>query len=196
VRRTLPVLALLGALLTGCTSAPSAETSLAESVAAKYPDLPADERRLVEQLTVTTPRDATGIAACDLLTPTQLRTLGLDPDRARGRQAFDGADICAWKLLDGTTSANLRITRDNLAGVEGGYQDDYAENFAMLRIGGHPAIRKDFEPVGECVLFVALNDAEVFSVEGYVDGRILPDPCAPARAMAEAVLSNLPLRNP
>ena len=96
-------LACAAALLTGCAPTPSptagpdlAEVDTWESDIGPNGEWPPD---IPLQLRVREPKDARGIAPCDLLTPTQLRELGLDPATA-SPDARGMAQSCAWHAPD------------------------------------------------------------------------------------------------
>jgi hypothetical protein len=146
-----------------------------------------------EELRVREPKDARGIPICELLTRDQLVELGLDPATARP-DSFLRGESCSWRLADGSSRAGVGLSTDPEAQK---LPDFYrlrrvSHNFEILQVAGHPAVRSDDTPVGGCVLYVAAADEQILSAKGYVDSRGLPDPCAPARRMAELVLSNLP----
>lgn len=106
--------------------------------------------------------------------------------------AFDapGIDPVSRRLQE-----NGAVLAERGLGLTGAYQyADFKDNFEITEVAGHPAVRADFTPVGEGILYVGVADDQVFSVDAYGDGRILPDPCAPARRPAEFMLSNLPLQ--
>jgi hypothetical protein len=144
------------------------------------------------ELRVREPKDARGIPVCELLTRDQLLELGLDPATAQP-DSFLRGETCSWRFADGSTRAGVGLSVDPAAQK---LPDFYrlrntSTNFQILDIAGHPAVRSDDRPVGDCSLYVAVSDLQILSTNGYADGRALPDPCAPARRMAELVLSNL-----
>jgi hypothetical protein len=146
-----------------------------------------------EELRARDPKDARGIPVCELLTRDQLLQLGLDPATARPNSFLRG-DGCSWRLADDSTRAAVGLTIDPQAYKLPDFYRirDSFQVFEILEVAGHPAVRADGEPTGECTLNVAISDVQILTTEGYLDGRVLPDPCAPARRMAELVLSNLP----
>lgn len=138
------------------------------------------------------PKDARGIAACDLLTPTQLADLGLRPESARPSE-IPSAKICTW-TDGGNNIASLMISADGIvSGLAGPYalHDTFA-SFEPETVAGHPAARAVLGTGASCALWVGVADDRLLTVEGNVAGRALPDPCARSRQMAEMVLSNLP----
>jgi len=186
-RAVLVVVCLALALaLTGCGGLRSAGPT--SPLAAE--GFPAD---VPQELKVNTPKDARGVAQCDLLTPAQLTTLGLDPTTAR--PDVRGLDAsCMWYYADRSTYASLGISTNpnngKLPGFWRLFHNDPA--FETFEVAGHPALRADQEPDRSCSLGVGVADLQYLVVDAYFDRKPRPDPCAPARRMAEMVLSNLP----
>lgn len=189
-------LALVTVGLVGCSgSGPVPEpTRLPEGpppVADRFtPDIPAELR-------VREPKDARGLDPCLLLTGDQLAGFGLDPATARSNQARYGAG-CLWQYRDGSTTAGVDLTTNPRASkLPDIYRlrDNY-DVVEILQIGGHPVLRADRYATGECnlALALALADDQILGVNAYYDGRVLPDPCAPARRMAELIIANLTTR--
>lgn len=156
---------------------------------------PADEfpTDVPQELRVKSPKDARDVAPCDLLTPAQLTTLKLDPATARPDVRGLG-ESCTWFSADRSAYAGLGISTHPDAGKLPAFwrlfHDDPA--FEFLEVAGHPALRADELPDRQCTLSVGIADLQNLSVDAYFDLKPRPDPCAPARRMAEMVLSNLP----
>lgn len=150
------------------------------------PDIPAELR-------VREPQDARGIAVCDLLTGAQLHELGLDQATTRMEQQQRSTG-CSWRHVDGSTRAGINVSTDPIAQK---LPDLYRlrntfARFEITEVDGHPTIRGDDTDRPGCTLYVGIADEQMMSVDAYLDGRELPDPCAPARRMAEMVLANVP----
>lgn len=152
------------------------------------PDIPAELR-------VREPKDVRGIDPCDLLSRDQIGSFGLDPDSARANPARYGAG-CLWQYRDGSTSAEIgTATEPNGFKLPDAYRlRENSANFEILQIAGHPAVRDDIAANGQCELGLAVADDQIVTISAYADGRILPDPCAPARRMAELIIANLAAR--
>lgn len=120
--------------------------------------------------------------------------LSLDPDSARS-SAQQYGESCRWWHTDRSATAGVGISTDPVSFKSPDLYrtaPDYIEP-EIGQVAGHPTLRLDAEPDRECVLYVGVADEQVLDVDACLDGRMLPDPCAPARRMAEMVLSNLPL---
>jgi hypothetical protein len=143
---------------------------------------------------VGAPLDARGISACDLLTPTQLAELGLDPSSARSGTA-GSAQTCGWtRNNDVSNPAGLQINTDPaIPSLDGLYlvRDTFAV-FKPIEIFGHPALHADDVAGPVCTIYTAIADYQAVSTDGNLAGRPLADPCGPSRRMAEMILSNLP----
>ncbi|MGQ0573208.1 MAG: DUF3558 domain-containing protein [Pseudonocardia sp.] len=204
--RALPAsIALMSFLaLAGCAATPAPPPPPSPGPAAKALDPPLDpgvptidERFTPDvppELRVRNPKDARGLDPCDLLTPAQLGTFGLDTGTARRNPARFG-DGCLWRYLDGSTTAGLLLATDpnsaKLPDIWRLRQNNVI--FEIREVDGHPAIRAD-RFANQCDLAVAVADYQIVSIDAYADGRVLPDPCAPAVRMAELVIANLAAR--
>jgi hypothetical protein len=63
----------------------------------------------------------------------------------------------------------------------------------VTEVGGYPAIRtKDVKEGASCHFVVAAAERQMLDVRFTSLGQGLEEPCGPARALAEAVLANLP----
>jgi hypothetical protein len=198
VRALALAVACAAALLTGCAPPPSptavpdlAEVDTWESDVGPNGEWPPD---IPLQLQVREPKDARGIAPCDLLTPAQLRELGLDPATAFP-DAEGMAQSCVWHKPDRSDYGGLQISTDPRASkLPSFYRVHHDEPwFQMLEIAGHPAVRADPDPDRSCELAIAVADLQNLGVGATTADRTpRPDPCAQTRRMAEMVLSNLP----
>ncbi|GEL17722.1 hypothetical protein PA7_15590 [Pseudonocardia asaccharolytica DSM 44247 = NBRC 16224] len=141
---------------------------------------------------VRNPKDARGIAACDLLTRAQLVDLGLQPDSARPAHSRVSKD-CTWETDDGNVAGVLIATDAITSGLESTYlrRDEFAV-FEPGEVAGRPSVRANLNPGPFCELWVGVADDRLLWVDGNVGVGSLPDPCERSRRMAEAVLSNLP----
>lgn len=144
-------------------------------------------------LKVREPLDARGIAACDLLTTAQLRTLGLDPATARP-DAEGYAEGCAWDYADGSDHAVVSVSTDHRASkLPSLYRVHHDQpNYRQFEIAGHPAIRSNSVPDRDCSFTVAAADLHTIVVSGSFSQTRRPDPCKESLPMAELILSNLP----
>ncbi|MFC5993330.1 DUF3558 domain-containing protein [Pseudonocardia hispaniensis] len=188
--RSAALMALLAALA-GC-AAPEPAAQGAPAVAAPVP-ASATAQPAGAAPRVAHPRDARGIAVCDLLTPAQLTALGLRPETAEPKVLGTGR-LCGWRSTTVGEPAGLTIaTEIDVRGLDYlyGIRDTFAV-FEPLEVAGHPAVRADGNADGRCSLYVAIAEYQLLSADGNLAGRPLPDPCARSRRMIEAVLSNLP----
>lgn len=140
------------------------------------------------------PKDARGVAPCDLLTDAQLGELSLLADTAE-EYSGPATRSCSWlSAVDDTNPAGLELATDTaIAALDTIYiSRDLLVNFTELEISGHPAVRADYNPDGSCTIYTAIADHQAVSTEGNGAGRPQPDPCALSVRMAELILSNLP----
>lgn len=142
---------------------------------------------------VREPKDARGIAPCDLLTRPQLIELGLIPETARPSTA-GAAEVCGWGSVDPGNGGGVQINTDpTIPSLDGLYlQRDTLAVFEPIEIAGHPAVHADGIVGPVCTIYTAVADYQGVSTDGNLAGRPLADPCAPSRRMAEMILSNLP----
>lgn len=143
---------------------------------------------------VPAPKDARGVAPCDLLTDEQLEELDLIPGSAV-ESLSDVAQSCSWtSALDDTNPAGLVInTITGIAALDFIYATrPDNERFVPTEVAGHPAVRVDFVADNSCTLYTGIADHQGVSTEHNTANRPLPDPCDIPRRMAEFILSNLP----
>jgi hypothetical protein len=143
---------------------------------------------------VDVPRDARGIAACNLLTDDQQVSLGVDPATAVSTAQGD-AGRCRWRTLDGTGSLGVNSAPDfPVGGLEGLYlvRSTY-DVFEPGELQGYPTVRADRADTGDsyCTIYVGVADDQlVWTSAAFVGAS--RSACETARQMASNVLSNLP----
>jgi hypothetical protein len=200
VNRSLPALAvLLAASLTACgttvAGAPAPTAPASASPSGGYaPDVPVPGAPPRFQPAVPEPKDARGIAACDLITEGQLVELGLRPETATA-EITGNTRSCSWSsAVDDTNPAGLELNDETTIPV---LDDLYLTREVFFRyepreVAGHPAVRADYNDIGDCTIITAIADYQGVSTEGNPAGRPQPDPCALSTRMAEFVIANLP----
>jgi hypothetical protein len=184
MRRALAVLALAavlagcsagGAQLTGASSAPASSGS-----AATNPIPP-----------VRDPKDLAGTPPCQLLTPVQLTANRIDLP-AQPKDVLD-ARGCEWDDKAHTREIRIYVdisndVLDNLYAQRGTFPV-----FEVTQVAGHPAIRtKNNVAATSCTFRVAAAERQTFVIDFTSLRQGLEEPCGPAKALAEAVMSNLP----
>jgi hypothetical protein len=143
---------------------------------------------------VQNPRDARGIAACDLLTAEQQAALGIDPGSAAPASQGEAAR-CRWRTLDGAGALGVTsATEFAVGGLEGLYlvRDTY-DVFEPAEIDGFPIVHADRGDTGDdaCSIYIGVSDDQlVWTSAGFVASP--RSACETARQMASNVLSNLP----
>ncbi len=183
--RRLPVVLMLAALLTACSTGGvhTIGPSGAPAVSMSAPADPIPPVRDAKKLAGTPP--------CALLTPAQLTTNRIDqPGR---RKDILGAPGCAWDDKAHTREISMwaDIGPDVLRNV-------YAQRatfpvFEITEVIGHPAIRsKDLAEGPSCEMRVATAERQTLTLRFTSLRQGLEEPCGPARALAEDVLANLP----
>jgi hypothetical protein len=111
---------------------------------------------------------------------------------AKTKSVLDAAG-CEWDNKAHTREIRLYVdtTNDVLHNV-------YAQRatfpvFEVTQVAGHPAIRtKDLVDGTSCSFRVAAAERQTFVVEFTSLRQGLEEPCGPAKALAEAVITNLP----
>ena len=143
---------------------------------------------------VRTPLDARGFKVCDLLTPSQLAELSLDPTTAESK-TVGISDNCTWKYTNdpGNVGGVQLSTHPTLPALDGIYlvRDTFAI-FEPLEISGHPAVHADRNAGSGCSIYTGIADYQAIAILADSIGRPRIDACAPSRRMAEMILSNLP----
>ncbi|MGH3853307.1 MAG: DUF3558 family protein [Pseudonocardiaceae bacterium] len=181
--RRLPVTLLLAAALAGCSAGGAPPTGAG---AGAEPAAPADPIPPVRN-----PVDLAGTPPCALLTPAQLAANRIDlPGQPKD---ILGAPACEWDNRAHTRE--IRIYADLANDV---LHNVYAKRanfpvFEVTQVAGHPAIRTKISAAGtSCFFRVAAAERQTLAVRFTSLGKGLEEPCGPDRALAEAVMSNLP----
>lgn len=143
---------------------------------------------------VRMPLDARGLTVCDLMTPSQLAELNLDPKTAESK-TVGISDNCTWKYTNdpGNVGGVQLSTHPTLPALDGIYlvRDTFA-TFEPLEISGHPAVHADRNSDSGCSIYTGIADYQAIATLADSIGRPRADACAPSRHMAEMILSNLP----
>lgn len=181
--RRFPVALLLAAALAGCSvgGAPPASVT---------PAAPADPIPPVRN-----PANLAGTPPCALLTPAQLAANQIDlPGQPKD---VLGAPGCEWDNTAHTREIRIftDIGTDVLHNVYG--QRAAFQVFEVTQVAGHPALRtKDLVAGTSCFFRVAAAQTQTLNLRFTSLRQGLEEPCGPARALAEAVMSNLaPLKS-
>lgn len=143
---------------------------------------------------VPAPRDLTGIPACQLLTPDQLRQFRFDPADLRTEHQ-DTTDRCQYTRPDYLLSGSLTSAyRWQPGGLDRLYLTrEFAEVFIPGTLDGFPTLLDTLEDADFCELSVGVADDQLLLVRASTLSRYRgPPACEVARSMASAVLSNLP----
>ncbi|MGH3770754.1 MAG: DUF3558 domain-containing protein [Pseudonocardiaceae bacterium] len=183
--RRVPVALMLAALLAGC-SAGSARPTAAGAAPESSAGAPADPIPPVHD-----PQDLTGTTPCALLTPAQLAANRIDLP-SQPKKVLD-APGCQWN--DKAHTREIRIYVDIGNDV---LHNVYAKRatfpvFEVTQVAGHPAIRtKNNAASTSCFFHVAAAKKQTFVVTFTSLRQGLEEPCGPAQALAEAVITNLP----
>jgi hypothetical protein len=181
--RRVPVVLALAAVLAGCSGGTQPPGGAAPTSSTSAPGDPIPP--------VRDPRNLAGTPPCALLTPAQLATNRIDlPSRPKD---VLGAPGCEWN--DKAHTREIRIYVDTSNDV---LHNVYAQRatfpvFEVTRIAGHPAIRtKNDVAATSCFVQVAAAERQTLTVRFTSLRQGLEEPCGPARALAEAVMANLP----
>lgn len=183
--RRVPVVLALVAALAGC-SAGAPQPNAPGEAQAPSAAAPADPIPPVRD-----PKNLADTPPCQLLTPTQLASNRIDlPARSKD---VAGAPGCEWDDKAHTREISMwsDIGPDVLRNV-------YAQRatypvFEITQVAGHPAIRVKNNQAGtSCFFDVAAAERQTLTVRFTSLGDGLEEPCAPARALAEDVMANLP----
>lgn len=176
--RHVSVVLALAALLAGCSAGGARPTGAGAAPADPIPP-------------VRDPKNLADTPPCQLLTPAQLAANRIDlPSQSKD---VLGAPGCEWD--DKAHTREIRIYVDTGNDV---LHNVYAQRatfavFEVTRVAGHPAIRtKDLVEGTSCSFRVAAAERQTFVVEFTSLRQGLEEPCGPAKALAEAVMTNLP----
>ena len=183
--RRAPVVLALATLLTGC-SVGGAQPTGAGGAPAASASAPADPIPAVRD-----PRNLAGTPPCQLLTPAQLAANRIDqPGQPRDVLGVPG---CEWD--DKAHTRQIRIFVDIGTDV---LHNVYARRatfavFEVTQVAGHPAIRtKNLAEGTSCFFRVAAVQTQTLNLMFTSLGQGLEEPCGPAKALAGAVMANLP----
>jgi hypothetical protein len=178
------VLALV-AVLVGCSAGGVAPNG-ADATPASAPSAPAGPFP-----PVSNPKNLAVIPPCLLFTPTQLEANRID-QHGRPKDVLGSAG-CEWG--DRARTRQIRIFVDLGSDV---LRNVYAkrETFPLMevtRVAGYPAIRTMDDVNGATCYFRVATAERQTLVLGFTSLKEDPeDPCAPAKALAETVIGNLP----
>jgi Protein of unknown function (DUF3558) len=179
--RRVPVVLALATVLAGCSAGGTQPTGAGAAPAASADPIPA----------VREPKNLAGTPPCRLLTPAQLAANRID----QPGQPKDvlGAPGCEWDDKAHTREVRIYVDMGNDV-----LHNVYARRatfpvFEVTQVAGYPAIRtKDLIDGTSCSFRVAAAERQTFVVEFTSLRQGLEEPCGPAKALAEAVMSNLP----
>ncbi|SHE72781.1 DUF3558 domain-containing protein [Streptoalloteichus hindustanus] len=160
---------------TSATSAPGTSTPSGERLAPPVGD----------------PRDASGVAPCDLLKPDAATRLGFTPP---GQPLSDPSfKPCRWR---GPNGAGVSVFADTgRQGLSEVYkQKSRFRDFRPVTLaGGHPAVfANDVESDVECAVYAGVADTQAVVVSNLRPTSDRANPCEKARLVAEAVIAGLP----
>lgn len=179
--RALAALALLTAL-TACGSPTAAPTATSRTLLADTP-------RVAE------PRDLRPVPTCQLLTPAQVESFGLDPGTAELIED-DGTEICQYRGRDGRSRADVTTAyRYEVGGLDRLYRNrEFIRVFRPGTLDGYPTVTTNPEDATvSCDFYVGVADDQILlTTANRLPSSSAPPPCQTARAIASAVLSNLP----
>jgi Protein of unknown function (DUF3558) len=179
------ILLMLAAVLTGCSSGSEPPTG-DDSPSASSPSSSTDPISAVQN-----PKNLAGTPPCALLTSTQLAGNRIDlPGQPKD---VLGAPGCVWN--NNAHTREVRIYVDTSSEV---LHNIYTQRetfpvFEITQIAAHPAIQtKNNLAATSCTVRVAAAEKQTFVVVFTSLRQGLEEPCGPARALAEAVIGNLP----
>ncbi|HEY8372688.1 MAG TPA: DUF3558 domain-containing protein [Pseudonocardiaceae bacterium] len=141
---------------------------------------------------VTDPKDAGGLAPCDLLKPDRAIAIGLEPEGTEVEPTGRFAP-CNWRTSDRAFAVDVSADT-TWEGMDELYdrQDMYAE-FEPLEIDGYPAVRVGlYSDPAQCEMFVGIAETQAILVQGTRGPGQTFDTCAKVREVAQAVLASLP----
>lgn len=197
-RSTTVVAALLAvAVVTGCAATTVGSGAPAPPAGTPAPTTSPVPKKEPPQYApaVSEPKDARGIAACDLITDAQLVELELRPETAEETSIPGSTRSCTWSsAVDVANPAGLELNDDTTIPALDGLHlvRDVFFTYEPLEVAGHPAVRTDYNDFGDCTIATAIADYQGVTTEGNGDGSNTADPCGRSIRMAEAILSNLP----
>jgi Protein of unknown function (DUF3558) len=170
------------------TSTPSSSDSAAangsSSVAAGVPK-------------IDTPKDASTIAACQLLKPDQVSQVGIS-GAGRKSDSPGEVDSCKWTTwITNTQGISVGVGKSSGGGLDNVYSNrDELQEFSEFRLAGYPAVhgeRAGVDPNRSCDIYVGISVQQVFDVSVQNEaGDYIKDLCGTAKKLGQFVLSNLP----
>lgn len=163
------------------------------------PLLTAGKPALSDAPRVPDPRDLRGTPACELVGPAEFARFGLDPASAKAAtQKIDdtqSVEHCNYRARDLLSHLSLTSAyRLDPGGLDRLYLNrEGAPVFEPETLDGFPLVRTEPEDSDACDLNIGVADDQVLVV-GFarLPGYTGPAPCENARALASAVLANLP----
>ena len=183
--RRVPVVLALASLLAGCSVSgpPPTAPGTAPAPSASAPADPIPPVRDAKNLVGTPP--------CELLTAAQLATAQMDLP-AQTKTALD-ASGCEWENKAHTREVTIYVDTSNDVLHNVYVQRTTYPIFEITEVAGHPAIRTKNNPADtSCYFRVAAADRQTVTLRFTSLRQGLEEPCAPARALAEDVMANLP----
>lgn len=183
--RSIPVVLALTVVLAGCSAGGPQPTEQSAAPAASV-GTPADPIPPVRH-----PKNLAGTPPCELLTAAQLAAKQMDLP-AQTKTALD-ASGCEWDNKAHTREITIYVdtTNDVLHNVY--VQRTTYPIFEITEVAGYPAIRTKNNPADtSCYFRVAAAERQTVTLRFTSLRQGLEEPCAPARALAEDVMANLP----
>lgn len=184
--RRVPVVLVLAAALAGCSAGGGHQSTGPGATPAPSVSVPADPIPAVRD-----PKNLAGTSPCQLLTPAQLAASRIDQP-GRTDNVLD-APGCKWNDQAHTREIVIYVDIGNDV-----LHNVYARRatfpvFEVTDVAGHPAIRtKNNAAAPSCTFRVAAAQRQTFVVDFTSLGDGVEEPCGPAKAITEAVMSNLP----
>lgn len=176
---------VLAAVLLGCSTGGGQSTGAgaAPESSASTPAYPIPP--------VKDPKNLVGIPPCQLLKSAELAANRIDqPGRS---MSVLGAPGCEWD--DNAHTREIKVYVDTSHDV---LRNVYVQRatypvFEVTQVAGHPAIRTKNNSEGtSCYVQVAAAERQTLTLRFTSLRQGLEEPCGPAKALAEAVLANLP----
>ncbi|WP_223208223.1 DUF3558 family protein [Actinopolyspora erythraea] len=148
---------------------------------------------------ISSPKNATGVDVCELLSPEAAKQLGIKPSGERRENDLDPdvEDSCKYgDSLDGDLSVSLAAFDDRQIVSYYENKEMYAI-FEKIGIAGHPAVvaaKQDPMKSGTCSVFLASKQDQVVGavVTVAADDTGKKDPCVPAKKALKLSLPSWP----
>ena len=140
---------------------------------------------------VSDPRDASGVAPCDLLKPEAATALGFTPP---GQPLSDPSfKPCQWRGPNGASVSVFADTRREGLSEVYKQKSRYKDFRPVTLAGGHPAAYANVsDPEIECSIFAGVADSQAVVVRHLRPTGDRGNPCDKAKLVAEAVIAGLP----